>query len=141
MFNIIRKPNIFQVKMTKTTDIFEYTIDKKRLMERLQSQLQFLSPSPEDDSNEPFETILDLNKKDAILQELWKRATERVQSHLSAWPEVPERVIPLALCLLDALMVTELAPELPASILRCYDPQTALDDLRASLFRQEWQPS
>lgn len=127
--------------MTKTTDIFEYTIDKKRLLERLQSQLQFLSPSHEDDTNEPCETILDLNKKDTILQELWERATERVRSHLSAWPEVPKRVIPLALCLLDALMVTELAPELPASILRCYDPQTALDDLRASLFRQEWQPS
>ena len=124
-------------KETSTNSIFSYAADRARLMERLQSQLAFRGGDADAEQDAPFGTILDLNERDDLLKPLWQRATERVAAHLSAWRYVPERAVPLARALLDALMVRELAPGLPEALMRRYDPETALDDLRSAMFRAE----
>ena len=124
-------------KETSTNSLFSYAADRARLMERLQSQLAFRGGGADAEQDAPFGTILDLNERDDLLKPLWQRATERVVVHLSAWRYVPERAVPLARALLDALMVRELAPGLPEALMRRYDPETALDDLRSAMFRAE----
>lgn len=122
---------------TSTNSLFSYMEDRSRLMERLQSQLALRGGSADAEQDAPFGTILDLNEKDDLLKPLWQRATERVAAHLAAWRSVPERAVPLARALLDALMVSELAPGLPEAVMRRYDPEAALDDLRSAMCRGE----
>lgn len=124
-------------KVISTNDLFAYQADRARLLERLQSQLLFRGGSPEAEQDAPFGTILDLNEREELLRPLWQRAAERVLSHLSAWQSVPASAIPLAQRLLDAYMVTELAPGLPEALMRQYDPEPILDDLRAAMLRPE----
>lgn len=127
----ITKPK--EKKMISTKDIFDYAADRERLSERLQSQIMLRGGSPDSEADAPYGTILDLIEKDPLLRSLWQRATNVALGHLSAWPEIPESAVAPAQCLLDALIVTELGAALPGDVTALYNPQAALDELRAAL--------